>query len=185
MGSCAASCVSSAAALIHRQPGRAAGVRQATLASLQASAKVDPRTRFGLHVAGELCKVVKVYDGDSLTLAWRHGGRTVFANCRLYGVDTPELRSPDAAAVQQAVACRDRVTALVLNQLMVMDSVGRTGLDKYGRPLVRLRARSGWSSRLLVRELQGGDLSAWMLRAELPGCKPYFGGSKDEAAKQV
>lgn len=158
-----------------------ARLRAATLADLTASAKVDPRVRFGLYLRDEPCKIVKVYDGDSMTVTWRQDGHLVFANCRLYGVDTPELRSADASKVEQAVACRDRVAALVLNQMMLVDSVGRTGLDKYGRPLVRLRARSGWSSRLLVRELQGGDLSAWMLRSDLPGCNPYFGGAKADA----
>ena len=58
-----------------------------------------------------------------------------------------------------------------------MDTEGATGLDKYGRPLVVLRGRAGWTSEPALRALAGGTLNDWILQ-QLPGVVPYFGGKK-------
>lgn len=174
-------------------PPLAAAFADATLAELKKQAKQDPAVRFGLHVSHHPCKVVKVYDGDSVTLAWPRAGweadregpslaaaRLCYANCRLFGIDTPELRGTTGEERARAEACRDAMRDLAMDQLFVFTTVGDTGLDKYGRPLVILHARPGFSSQALCRALGRDSLNDWALRT-LPGCKAYFGGTKETA----
>jgi endonuclease YncB( thermonuclease family) len=162
-------------------PSSVAALADATLLGLKVQAKQDPAVRFGLHATRQPCKVVKVYDGDSVTLAWVReppGGPLCYANCRLFGIDTPELRGTSGQERARAEACRDAMRDLALDQLFVFSTVGDTGLDKYGRPLVVLHAQPGLSAEPLCRTLAGDSLNDWALRA-LPGCKPYFGGKKE------
>jgi endonuclease YncB( thermonuclease family) len=166
-----------------------AGLKGATLEGLKAQASKDPGTRFGLHVAFHPCKVVKVYDGDSLTLAWPRRDAfdpmMCYANCRLYGIDTPELRGGTSQEKDRARQARDVLSGVVLHQMFVFSTVGPTGLDKYGRPLVKIFPRAGLTSEETIRIL--GDhtsLNDWAL-ANLPGCVSYFGGTKGEGALSV
>ena len=158
-------------------------VAASTLEQLRWVAKHEDRTaRFGLYLTAEPCKVIKVYDGDSLTLAWQDAtreGRVVFANCRLYGIDAPELRGGTGGAAERAAAerCRDAVSEAFLGELLEFDTAGATGLDKYGRPLVVLRARRGWTSDKAAQVLGGETLNDWILH-RIPGVVPYFGGRK-------
>lgn len=148
----------------------------------QAAKHEDPTLRFGLYLRGAACKVIKVYDGDSITLVWEdphRAGRVAFANCRLYGIDAPELRGGTGGSAEKAAArrCRDLLSQSFLGELLEVDTTGATGLDKYGRPLVVLRARSGWTSDRGCERLGGMTLNDWIL-ARLPGVVPYFGGTK-------
>jgi endonuclease YncB( thermonuclease family) len=157
-------------------------LRGATLQTLKELAKADPAVRFGLHAQQQPCKVVKVYDGDSVTLAWsRPDGRPCFANCRLFGIDTPELRGTSGEERAKAEACRDALTALALGEMFAFCTRGATGLDKYGRPLVVLTAHPSLSGQRVWSTLApyAGSLNEWALR-ELPGCVAYFGGTKGQ-----
>jgi len=153
----------------------------ATLQSLKADAKEGRAVRFGLYVRDQPCKVVKVYDGDSVTIAWAvpQSFQLCFANARLAGIDTPELRGTKGSEREDAEVCRDRMAALALHQLFIFTTEGATGLDKYARPLVVLRARRGWTAPEVCDALEphGGSLNDWALAA-LPGCLPYSGGTK-------
>jgi hypothetical protein len=146
--------------------------------------KVDPRVRFGLHVVNHPCKVVKVYDGDSVTLVWPRDGphdtHLCYANTRLYGIDTPELRGTKGRERSDAEACRDALRDLILGHMFLFSTVGPTGLDKYGRPLVVLRPARGITPERIFDEIRPhGTLNDWALKF-LPGCQPYFGGTKGE-----
>ena len=46
-------------------------------------------------LSGEIikCKVFKVYDGDTVTLGFIYNKKYYKKSCRLFGIDTPELRS--------------------------------------------------------------------------------------------
>lgn len=127
--------------------------------------------RFGVRLHRTPCRVVKVYDGDSYTILWRGGdGRLVYANSRLFGIDTPELRGSDR---EKAVACRDMARALLLGEVLCATTQGATGLDKYGRPLVVLEALPGHTSARVSATLAAyaSCVNRWML-AVGPGCRP-------------
>jgi endonuclease YncB( thermonuclease family) len=147
-------------------------------------AKQDPAARFGLHVRQQPCKVIKVYDGDSMTLAWaRPEGPPCYANCRLFGIDTPELRGSSGQERADAEACRDAMRDLALGEMFLFSTRGATGLDKYGRPLVVLTADSQHTSASCREALApyDGSVNVWAVH-ELPGCVLYDGGTKQRVA---
>lgn len=142
-------------------------------------------TRFTLVLHGQPCKVVRVYDGDTVTVVWtqpqaiRVGRNTrvvqvpTYASVRLAGFDTPEIRTKDPREKADAIRCRDMMADLVLNQTMLMDV---TGLDKYGRPLATLRA-GPMTGRATRDALGERSVNEWAV-ATLPKCTPYDGKTK-------
>lgn len=123
-----------------------------------------------------MCRVVKVHDGDSFTLMWRReeDGMAVFANSRLFGIDTPELRDRDDGKRADAIRCRDMARDLLFDELLSVTTEGVTGLDKYGRPLVTLRTVPGATSVRVCDALANYDgcVNTWMLRRG-PGTRAY------------
>jgi endonuclease YncB( thermonuclease family) len=146
--------------------------------------------RYGLRLHLEPCRVIKVYDGDSLTVVWRGGsGSTpfVYANCRMYGIDTPEMNSKNAREKAAAGECKRVLSSAVLDEHLLVTTVGPTGLDKYGRPLINLfvdpQRTSPRCKRMFVKVERSAvpeyrSINDWALDT-LPGCKPYFGGTKE------
>lgn len=106
------------------------------------------------------CKVVKVYDGDSVTVGTLDHVRH---SCRLVGIDTAELRARSPAERMVAYASRDVLRTCAMDRVM---DVAIGGHDKYGRLLVRLTDR------------EHGDLSALMLARG--AAVPYAGGRKSQ-----
>ncbi len=111
-------------------------------------------------------EVISVYDGDTIKAVLDLGmsvNRKV--SCRLYGIDTPELRSKMASEKQAAYTARDRVRDLVLGKSVVLESISKP--DKYGRLLVRVWAEDGVCvNDLLVKEglalpYDGGKKADW------------------------
>ena len=87
-------------------------------------------------------KCIKVYDGDTFhlgTILPEPYSATRFC-VRLLGVDTPELRSKNAAEKSLAREARDIVKNLILNKIV---HVQLSGYDKYGRLLARIRVPDG------------------------------------------
>lgn len=104
------------------------------------------------------CKVVHVYDGDTVHVVIEFGGGFVKLNVRLTGIDTPEMRPPRSqedrdVEKRAAIQTRNRVASLVTGQEVdpdlhsiddVMDNSRQLVWldagedDKYGRVLGRL-----------------------------------------------
>lgn len=145
-------------------------LRDVNLVELNMLSMSDPTARFGLFLKDVACKVVKVYDGDSLTLVWLDPGtkHIQYANCRIAGINTPEMNSRVAEEKAAAVACQRWLSSLVMDEFLAMTTVGKTGLDKYGRPLVSLRALPGASTPRLVAEMYNAELCVVMKAANLP-----------------
>ena len=93
------------------------------------------------------CKVMSVYDGDTITVATPSGdaGGSILMPCRIAGIDTPEMRSKSANEKELAVKARTRLIELLnfheedpdKDECVVAITFGK--LDKYGRPLVTIR----------------------------------------------
>jgi len=85
-------------------------------------------------------KVVKVYDGDTITIANRlslDGGTTYSSqiyrfNVRLNGIDTPEIKSKNPTTKTLAVKARDSLHELIGGKIVVLK---RVSFEKYGRLL--------------------------------------------------
>jgi len=95
------------------------------------------------------CKVVRVYDGDTVWVAVNlpGGGGVTKICCRLSGIDTPEMPSSHAEAMteyhRRAFAARDRLVELVTDRREALrkrkddaDAGGFT--DSSGTPLPSL-----------------------------------------------
>ena len=73
--------------------------------------------------------VTSVYDGDTLTANLDLGmSITRKCNCRLVGLDTPEIKSKMAAEKQAAEKARDRVRELVLEKWVTVQSIEKPGI---------------------------------------------------------
>lgn len=87
--------------------------------------------------------VDRVVDGDSVYLYIDLGFRTHHhANCRLYGIDAPEIYRPESEEEREA---GEASKTFLENQLNQADEivVRSEELDKYGRPLATIYARLG------------------------------------------
>lgn len=81
------------------------------------------------------CKVLKVYDGDTLTLGFFRHGEATKASCRCLGYDTAEMRDKREDIRAMAVQARDYVASLLLDRVV---DVTFFDSDKYGRPLIEI-----------------------------------------------
>lgn len=101
-------------------------------------------------------EIIRVIDGDTIKLKIDLGFRTfIEANCRIYGVNAPELHSKDGAEKFKAYEAKEWVEQeLIEGDKVTIDS---KQLDKYGRPLVVLHYTIGDKiASLGVRLIQKG-----------------------------
>jgi micrococcal nuclease len=119
-----------------------------------------PKWNFnGLSAMG---KVISVYDGDTVTIAFDTYGIGFFQhNVRLLGIDAPEIRGKSMEEKAAAIAARDHLRSLVLDKNVAF-TVSST--DKYGRLLVSM-----YIDKMNVSEA--------MLHAG--HAKPYDGGTRE------
>lgn len=115
-------------------------------------------------------KVVKVYDGDTITVASHIPIEGELTNIyrfpvRLHGIDTAELKSKSAAEKELAKKSRDLMHGLVYGKMVDLENVST---EKYGRLLADVYVTSG-ETRIHVNQ--------WML--DHGHAKKYDGGTKD------
>ena len=115
-------------------------------------------------------KIVDVHDGDTVTVAMFVNGQLNTYQCRLSGIDAPELRPRRDVVgrdviIANAQASRDYLSSLVPEDRMVVVKVSDEK-EKYGRLLVTLYSRT-----------QQQDLNTMML--ESGHAQKYNGGTKD------
>lgn len=112
---------------------------------------------------GDRATVIKIYDGDSLTLGWTDADdKNVRVSCRLRGINTPELRGSSDHEKALAVRARDRLYSQVFGSVVTIRSPGK---EKYGRVLADLETAACPS------------VAAFMLE-DRAICRPYQGGKK-------
>ena len=109
--------------------------------------------------------VVSVYDGDTITVILDMGmGVQKKAKCRMYGIDTPELRGKTAKEKAAAKVARDRLRELINEKTVLVQSL--TKPDKYGRLLVKVWIDGTYVNDLLIKEgharaYDGGKKASW------------------------
>ena len=113
--------------------------------------------RFSFNGIITYCKVLKIYDGDTCTIAFYFNKKITKVSCRLSGIDTPELRSEDIQEKIAAVLAKNKLMKLINfkdqepepdpeqepEQLLI---IRFDKFDKYGRPIVTLYKYSSKSS---------------------------------------
>jgi endonuclease YncB( thermonuclease family) len=112
---------------------------------------------------GVVCnaRVASIYDGDTITAIFRLPNDSEYYkwNCRLYGIDTPELKTGNNK--EAAVKARDFLREKILDKVVKI-SCGE--FDKYGRLLVNV----------IYDDI---DINALMISNGY--AKEYFGGTKE------
>jgi len=108
-------------------------------------------------------KVIKVYDGDTITVATKLPYRTsplYKFSIRLAGIDCPEIRSKDKFESNLAKYARDKLKNIILGKEVVLDI---KGMDKYGRCLA-------------IVMHSGVSVNQWLIKNNL--AVPYDGKTK-------
>jgi len=123
--------------------------------------KYEDTTPFVLPV--RLGKVVKVYDGDTFTLAFVFNGILHRTQVRMLGIDTPEIRGSSEVEKTRAKAARSELQRLILDKMVELSNTKMEA--KWGRLLADV-----W--------VDGVHVNAHMLREGF--AVPYDGTTKTE-----
>lgn len=78
------------------------------------------------------CKVVKVYDGDTITVLTMIEGVAYKFSVRLRGIDTPEIRGSSVKEKAKAIEARDYLKTMIFEKMVELRNME---YDKYGRIL--------------------------------------------------
>lgn len=109
-----------------------------------------------------IAKVVSVYDGDTISVIFKYKNEYHKWNCRLDGVDTPEMKSKSALEKAAAIRARDFLREQILGKLVKLKC---GDFDKYGRLLVQILKDGECVNESMI---QNGH------------AKVYTGGAKEE-----
>jgi len=106
------------------------------------SSKEYPDTAAALCVSGETlkCKVVKIYDGDTITVILPFCGRYFMEKCRIYGIDTPEIKTKNVTEKLNGLSAKEILSSLIENKYVMIKFMGR---EKYGRHLGQITTMDG------------------------------------------
>ena len=106
-------------------------ILETTQLDLNNTKKYIPNINYG--------KVIKVYDGDTITIATQlYNGSFIPSkdiykfSVRLNGIDTPEIKTSNIAEHTLAIIARDALSALVMDKVVRLEQIS---YDKYGRLL--------------------------------------------------
>ena len=102
-------------------------------------------------------RVIKIYDGDTITIGTYVYGTAYRFSVRLLGIDTPEMKGPHK---DKAILARDELHQLIFHKNAVLKNVT---LEKYGRLLADVY-------------VDGIHVNTWM--KEKGHAVEYFGGKK-------
>lgn len=122
---------------------------------LEGAAAYDAKPEGAVEFDGDLARVARVIDGDTLSLLYFERGELRLRTLRVAGVDAPELHGRGPAERRCAEAVRAAVERLVLDRIVC---VRLEGTDKYGRLLgdVALPDVAGQADTLAARLLARG-----------------------------
>jgi endonuclease YncB( thermonuclease family) len=118
--------------------------------------KFIPDIRYG--------KIVKIYDGDTITIGTKIKGIYYKFSVRLPRVDTPELKSKDIIEKQAGELVRDKVYENFMNKIVELKNID---YDKFGRILAEVI--------ILDKNI---NLSDWILKNNYG--TNYLGGTKEK-----
>ena len=120
--------------------------------------------RFSFKGINTYAFVCKVYDGDTITIVFEYKGDMIKYSTRIYGIDTPEIRTKDDDEKKRGYAARDFLSSYILNKVVKIELLE---FDKYGRLLANVFANIG-----------GNYINVSNLLIQNNHAKPYFGGKK-------
>tara|TARA_R110002074_G_scaffold107713_6_gene232773 strand:- start:3827 stop:4243 length:417 start_codon:yes stop_codon:yes gene_type:complete len=112
-------------------------------------------------------KIVDVYDGDTVKIVLKLSINSEYFrwNCRLSGINTPEIRTRNLKEKEFGLLVRDKLKERIEDKILLI-KCGE--FDKYGRLLVEIFENNG--------ELF--SINNWLIENKY--AKPYEGGTKEE-----
>ena len=128
--------------------------------------QVDDKVKeFGFDGEIKEAKVVSVYDGDTCKVVFPVLRKLYKFNCRIQGVDTPEIRTRDKKEKEYGLQVRDKLREKILNKVVWVEC---GDFDKYGRLLIDIK------NPLLDSE----KISEWLIKNNY--AFKYDGGTKKD-----
>lgn len=121
----------------------------------------------GLKTKG---KIVYIYDGDTMHIVFKKFGHYYRWNCRIIGVDTPELRTKNKSEKELGYKVKEIVEENFLNRIV---NIHCYDFDKYGRLLVDIVM-----PKHVVNPTKKNKYSEWLIDNNYG--QPYDGGKKKE-----
>ena len=121
-------------------------------------------------------KVVKVYDGDTITVATPldYTRAPIYHfSVRLRGIDSPEIRGKTPEEREAATKSRDALAAKILNQMVFLQNIDT---EKYGRVLADVYLEKSGSGPSKGHGAEKQSISEWMLENHY--AVTYNGGTK-------
>lgn len=118
--------------------------------------------RFSLNGHSYDAKIVSVYDGDTVTAVFYFNNDLYKWSCRLYGIDTPELRTSNQKEKEMGLIVRNELRKLILDKVVKLEC---KEFDKYGRLLVDI----------IYNDIKVND---WLIHNKY--AIKYSGGKKEE-----
>jgi endonuclease YncB( thermonuclease family) len=108
-------------------------------------------------------KIVSVYDGDTVKAIFPLNGVLYKWNCRLTGIDTPEIRTSDKLQKKFGYEVRDKLREKILNKVVLLKC---QDLDKYGRLLTQIHIDDICINQWLIDQgyafaYDGGKKQSW------------------------
>ena len=99
-------------------------------------AVVDKNVKqFSFEGETKVAKVVSVYDGDTVKVVFPVLRKLFKFNCRISGVDTPEIRTRNKEEKKYGLMVRDKLREKILNKVVTIKC---GDFDKYGRLLATI-----------------------------------------------
>lgn len=78
-------------------------------------------------------KIVYIYDGDTMHCVFKVFGEYYRWNCRIWGVDTPEIRTKNEGEKKKGIEVRDILRNKLQDKILTIKCYD---FDKYGRLLI-------------------------------------------------
>ena len=99
---------------------------------------IDDAPEFSLEGNIVEAKVLSVYDGDTIKCAFPLNNKMYKWNCRLSGVDTPEIRTRNKTEKEYGYKVRNNLREKILGKVVNLEC---GDFDKYGRLLVNVKCK--------------------------------------------
>lgn len=115
-------------------------------------------------------KVVYIYDGDTMHVVFKKFGQFYRWNCRIMGVDTPELKTKNQYEKKHGLKVRDATREALMDKIVKIKCFT---FDKYGRLLIDVVMPESMQNKNSSEPLM---LSTWLIENNY--AYAYDGGTK-------
>jgi micrococcal nuclease len=111
-------------------------------------------------------KVIKVYDGDTITIGAFLLGKPYRFQVRLLGIDTPEIKGGSVHEKELAKTTRDALNEKIMNKVVTLRNIDEKKKEMYGRILADVYLGEECINEWLIqkgyaKKYDGGHKETW------------------------